>query len=109
MPPTLRHGASVTRVLLLAFTFFVLALLAPGTASAVTCPNANPVLNENNCAGSGTSSWQMNNQSDNIGGYSTQTSVNLGQSVSLKIARNMPVLPATKVDISVYRTGDYGG
>jgi YD repeat-containing protein len=104
-----RPGARARRLLVLAASLVLLALVAPGTAAAVTCPNANPVVNENNCAGSGTSAWRMDNQSDNIGGYATQSSFNIGQNVPLKIARNMPVVPATKVDITVYRTGDYGG
>ena len=56
---------------------------APASAgAAVTCPNANPVVNENNCKGAGTSAWQINDYSPDLGGFTTQTSVNLGQSVS---------------------------
>ena len=75
----------------------------------MTCPNANPVVNENNCMGAGSQGWRLDNESDDIGGYSTKTSFNLGEAVPLKIARNAPIMPATRVDISVYRTGYYGG
>ncbi|MEA2136290.1 MAG: hypothetical protein QOC68_4199 [Solirubrobacteraceae bacterium] len=85
-------------------------LLATGgpAHAAVSCPNPNPVVQENNCAGAGSSAWTLGNASENVGGFATQTSFNLGQDVPLKIARNAPVVPATKVDISVYRMGYYG-
>lgn len=84
-------------------------LLATGGAAqaAVTCPNPNPVVQENNCAGVGSSAWALSNASENVGGFATQPSFNLGQDVPLKIARNAPLVPATKVDISVYRMGYY--
>ena len=65
-------------------------------------------MQENNCAGAGTTAWRLANPSENVAGFATQTSFNLGQNVPLKIARNAPVMPATKVDISVYRLGYYG-
>ena len=77
--------------------------------AAVSCPNSNPVVNENNCMGAGTSSYLLNAQSDSLAGYSTQTSYNLGQDVPLKIARDVPAFPSTAVNIAVYRTGYYGG
>jgi PKD repeat protein len=89
----------------------VTALLAGGSGpahAAVTCPSPNPVVQENNCAGAGTTDWRLANPSENVAGFATQTSFNLGQDVPLKIARNAPVMPATKVDISVYRLGYYG-
>ena len=77
--------------------------------AAVSCPNANPVVNENNCMGAGSQGWRLGNFSENIAGYTTQTSFAKGASVPLKIARNAPILPQTRVDITVYRTGYYGG
>ena len=35
---------------------------------AVSCPNANPVVNENNCMGAGSQGWRLGNFSENIGG-----------------------------------------
>src|SRR3954451_13790097 len=88
---------------------FVALGISAAPAAAATCPNANPVVNENNCMGTGSQGYEMSNYSDNIGGFATQTSVNKGTAVQLKIGRNAPTFPATKVDISVYRMGYYGG
>ncbi len=83
-------------------------LLATGSSSAaVTCPSSVPVLSENNCKGEGSSDWMTGNYDDNIAGFATQTSFNVGQSVPLKIARN--TTPGTKVNIEVFRMGYYGG
>jgi hypothetical protein len=83
-------------------------LLATGSSSAaVTCPTSVPVHSENNCKGEGSSAWMTGNYDDNIAGFSTQTSFNVGQSVPLKIARN--TTPGTKVNIQVFRMGYYGG
>jgi len=87
-----------------------LALCAPASAgAAVSCPNANPIVNENNCQGAGTSANQLANYSEGLGGFSTQTSYNLGESVALKIGTNEPSFPGTSVNIAVYRIGWYGG
>jgi hypothetical protein len=83
-----------------------LVAAVPGSAfAAVTCPNSNPVVNENNCMGAGSSAWQINNgRTYDLAGFATQTSYNLGQSVTLKIGAY-----ADSVDISVFRMGYYGG
>jgi PKD repeat protein len=100
------------RALALAFPFVVL-LLAIGFRSAaaeaaVVCPNPVPVVNENQCK-TGTTSWQITEASPNLGGYTTQTSVNLGESVTLKVGRDAPVSSGKTVDIAVYRMGYYEG
>jgi hypothetical protein len=100
------------RLALAMATVFTVAALSGAVApamAAVSCPNANPVVNENNCMGAGSQGWRLGNFSEDIGGYTTQTSFAKGASVPLKIARNGPVLPQTHVDITVYRTGYYGG
>jgi YD repeat-containing protein len=84
------------------------ALIGPAKAAAVTCPNANPVVNENQCK-TGTSSWEVNEDSPNLGGFTTQSSVNLGEPVVLKIGRNGPVSPTRTVKIEVFRMGYYDG
>jgi YD repeat-containing protein len=84
------------------------ASIAPATAGAAVCPNANPVVNENQCK-TGSSSWEINEYSKNLGGFTTQSSVNLGESVVLKIARNGPVSPTRTVKVDTYRMGWYGG
>jgi YD repeat-containing protein len=87
------------------------ALGAGSAAAAVSCPSANPVLNENNCMGAGTTSWQLADGSDtgNVAGFTPQSSYNIGTSVPLKIARNQPTFPSTTVDVAVYRMGFYAG
>jgi YD repeat-containing protein len=84
-----------------------LLLLPSQAGAAVTCPNASPVVNENNCMGAGSSAWQLTdyNQSG-ITGYAAETSVDLGQSVHLRIA-----LPDGEghADVTVFRMGWYGG
>src|SRR5215207_11058928 len=89
----------------------LLAIACVGASSAqaaVTCPNPNPVLNENQCK-TGSSSWQVFDYSKDLGGYTTKTSVDLGEDVVLKIGRNGPVAPQRTVNIDVYRMGYYGG
>ena len=86
-----------------------LAALPGGAAAAVTCPNANPVVNENNCMGEGTSANEIANYSESIAGFTTATSYNLGENVALKIGTSAPSFPSTSVNIAVYRIGYYGG
>src|SRR5436853_3152738 len=92
----------------LAAVITVAVFLGGGSSAAVSCPNANPVLNENNCKGEGSSDWLTGNYDDNVAGFATQTSFNRGQSVPLKIARNASP-GSTKVNIEVFRLGYYGG
>ncbi|HEY2631529.1 MAG TPA: N,N-dimethylformamidase beta subunit family domain-containing protein [Solirubrobacteraceae bacterium] len=84
----------------------LLGLIQPIHASAaVTCPNANPIVNENNCKGAGSSAWQIGNgRTYDLGGFATQTSYNLGQGIPLKIGAY-----ADTVDIQLFRIGYYGG
>jgi PKD repeat protein len=102
----------LTRLGELAFACVVgllLILAWSGTAkAAVSCPNSNPIVNENECK-TGTSNWQVFDYSRNLGGYTTKTSVNLGEDVVLKIGRNAPVAPQKTVNIDVYRMGYYDG
>jgi PKD repeat protein len=97
--------------LLLALVILCAALLAlcAGTASAaVSCPNANPIVNENNCEGAGSTAWQISDGDPNgVAGFAVQPSVNLGQSVQLKIGAYESA--GTKVNLSVFRMGYYGG
>jgi PKD repeat protein len=92
--------------LLLLLLGALLALPAPAGA-AVSCPNSNPVVNENNCMGPGSTAWQLNNYDpDGITGYATKTSVNLGEGVPLRIA-----VPSGSgnAEVTVFRMGWYGG
>jgi PKD repeat protein len=88
---------------------FLAALLGSGSAqAAVVCPNPVPVVNENECH-TGTSAWEVNEDSQSLGGFTTKTSVNLGESVTLKIGRDGPVSPTRTLSIGVYRMGYYEG
>src|SRR3954469_11241317 len=94
-----RRGARRGLSLVTAFATLAVVLTAAGSAAAaVTCPNANPIVHENKCAGAGSSGYDISNFSENVGGYSTKTSYARGEDVQLKIARNAPTFPATRVD-----------
>jgi len=88
----------------------LLACFGPARAPAeVACPNSNPVINENQCK-TGTNAWRGTEEdSPNLGGFTTQTSVNLGESVTLKIGRNGPVSPTKTATIETFRMGYYEG
>jgi PKD repeat protein len=108
-----RRGLFGTREMLLAIgagvCLLALAVLPGQASAAVTCPNPIPVVNENQCK-TGTSSWELNNSaSPDLGGYTTKTSVDLGESVVLKVGRDGPVSPTKTVNIAVYRMGYYDG
>lgn len=105
-----RRPRSLDGALALAIgALFALMLLGPASAKAdVVCPNPVPVVNENQCH-SGTSSWAVDEYSQDLGGFPTKTSVNLGESVTLKIGRDGPVSPTRTMNISVYRMGYYEG
>ena len=82
---------------------------ASAQAAEVSCPNANPIVNENNCMGEGTEANRLSDYSETIGGFTTQTSYNRGENVQLKIGTSASSFPATSVNINVYRIGWYGG
>jgi PKD repeat protein len=97
----------------LAATCGLLLLGGPARAAAaegeVSCPNANPIVNENNCMGEGTEANRLSDYSETLGGFTTQTSYDRGENVQLKIGTSAPSFPATSVNIAVYRIGWYGG
>ncbi|MCW3013397.1 MAG: dmfA2 1, partial [Solirubrobacterales bacterium] len=110
MTPSTRTRSTARRTRrALSCIVLVAAVLGGGTGAAhaaVTCPHANPVVNENNCAGAGTTAYRLTNYSENLAGYSTKTSFNRGEAVPLKIARSTT---GTRVNVAVYRMGYYGG
>jgi PKD repeat protein len=105
-------AARIARGLLasLIASLFLIALVA-SRADAVSCPNANPIVNENNCMGEGTTENQsaVENYSEDLGAFTTQTSYNLGENVPIKIGTDLSSFPGTNVNVSVYRIGYYGG
>ena len=99
-----RRLSARTAALLSALACVVALLVAaPHASAAVTCPNANPVVNENNCKGAGTSAWDISDYSPDLGGFTTKTSYNLGENVVLKVGRNAPTVPSMSAQVSVYR------
>jgi hypothetical protein len=100
-------------LLALAIATCAVALLAGAATAgaAVTCPNANPIVNENNCKGEGTTENQaaIDNYSEDIGGFTPQSSYNIGENVPLKIGTDVGSFPGTNVNVAVYRIGYYGG
>ena len=105
-PKRLHHGTRGAMLALGLLLCTMLSLTVPVHASAaVTCPNSNPIVNENNCKGAGSSAWQISNgRTFDLGGFATQTSYNLGQSIPLKIGAY-----ADTVTIQLFRIGYYGG
>ena len=107
---TARFGLGLLAALIAALA--AIALSGPALASAaVSCPNANPIVNENNCMGEGTTANQsaIENYSEDLGGFTPQTSYELGENVPLKIGTDEPSFPGTSVNIAVYRIGYYNG
>jgi YD repeat-containing protein len=84
------------------------ALAIPGASGAGTeCPAANPVLQENNCEGSGSAGWQLTEYSPNVAGFTVKTSYALGEAVQIKLGRES-TKDAGTVKLDVYRMGYYG-
>jgi PKD repeat protein len=101
---------SIFMLLALAACCCLFAIAWPARAAAeVSCPNANPIVNENNCMGAGTTGNELSHYSESIAGFATKTSYNLGESVQLKIGTSAPSFPGTKANVAVYRIGYYGG
>ncbi len=119
MPRALTDAQAMPRALRVALALLVLLAavyalaMAGGSARAqaaeVSCPSANPIVNENNCMGEGTEANRLSNYSETLGGFTTQTSYNRGENVQLKIGTSASSFPATSVNINVYRIGWYGG
>ena len=87
---TLRAPAGHSTLLALLATLvagFLAAIAIWGPTSAlaaeVSCPNANPIVNENNCMGEGTTANQsaIENYSEDLGGFTTQSGYELGENV----------------------------
>ncbi|MBS1845823.1 MAG: PKD domain-containing protein [Actinobacteria bacterium] len=110
LPHTLPFGHALAVAAAGVLAAFLL-LASFGTArsqAAVSCPSAIPVVNENQCK-TGSEGYETVDDSPNLGGFPTQTSVNLGESVTLKIGYKGTVSPTRTAAISVYRMGYYGG
>jgi PKD repeat protein len=82
-------------------------LLLPHSARAdVSCPSDIPVIQENDCSGPGSDGWRLEEYSPNVAGFTTKTSVNLGEPVTIKLGR-VNTSAASTVRLDVYRMGYY--
>ncbi len=84
-----------------------LLLFAVPAGADVSCPSENPVVQENNCSGSGSDGWRLVDYDPDVAGFATKSSVNLGESVTLKLGR-ASTADASSVRVDVYRMGYYG-
>lgn len=77
----------------------------PTASAELTISAANPIFLENQKTG--TRNWQITNLAENneIAGYATATSVNLGGSLPIKVS----LTTSGTYQIDVYRLGYYGG
>jgi PKD repeat protein len=102
----IRTRISATIGVALAMVTVLLLFAAPSQAE-VSCPNENPVLQENSCSGAGSDGWRLTDYDPDVAGFTTKTSFNLGESVPIKIGRQSTGDAAT-VRVDVYRMGYYG-
>jgi hypothetical protein len=80
-------------------------LLAAPLGGPCDPPIANPIACENTKPGNPASEWQISSAGDpSIQGFTTEISVNHGETVSFKIKT-----PATDYRLDIYRLGYYGG
>ncbi len=78
---------------------------SPAAAAPCDAPITNPVACENTKAGNPASEWDISGSgSSAIQGFSTDISVDQGQTVSFKVDT-----PATRYHLDIYRMGYYGG
>ena len=88
-----RGLARLAAVALLAVVIVLLAgLLPPRARAAVSCPNSNPIVNENQCH-TGTAGWDVADYSDQLGGFTTKTSVIWATTSVLKVGQQRVDLP----------------
>jgi PKD repeat protein len=108
-PEDTQMTASQLRNLTLAafVTLFALLLLPHGARADVSCPSDIPVVQENNCSGTGSDGWRLVEYSPNVAGFATKTSVNRGENVTLKLGQ-VNTSAAASVRVDVYRMGYYG-
>jgi YD repeat-containing protein len=84
------------------------AVAFPRASGAATeCPAPNPVLQENNCEGSGTDGWRLTEYSPNVAGFTVKTSYALNEAVQIKLGRES-TKDAGTVKLDIYRMGYYG-
>jgi hypothetical protein len=102
--PLLRVSVGYT-VAALVVLFAVLGLDVASSAGGASACTSNPIVCENALPGSPASEWDVPGDGDpTIQGFATQTSVNVGSTISFKIKTD-----AAAYHIDIYRMGYYGG
>ena len=105
LPRLARRTARFFLVHLWMVAALALAGLHAGIAQASCAAPANPIEAENCQPGTGPSVWRIFGVGDStIQGFTTQMSVNVGQTVSFKVDTN-----ASNYTITIFRLGWYGG
>jgi hypothetical protein len=100
----IRRRARITLLALLGFAAW-LAPASPARAADPCAPLLNPVACENSKPGTAQGTWDISGAgSSSIQGFSTDISVNRGQTVQFKVKT-----PARSYRLDVYRMGYYGG
>ena len=101
MTPALRYLPALATLLL---AFLVVGVLPPVALATCTAPK-NPIEAENCLPGTPASQWYVDGAgSSNIQGFTTDISVNVGQTINFKIST-----PAASYRIDIYRMGYYQG
>lgn len=98
-------GALVS-LLLVVSGLVLVATVPPSAAAADPCaPGGNPIVCENSKPGTPESQWDINGPGDDdIQGFSTDISVDVGHTIDFKIDTD-----ASAYTITIFRTGWYGG
>jgi PKD repeat protein len=100
-------SALLTAALTMAVAFVLILVPHAAQAAEVSCPSDIPVVQENNCSGPGSEGWRLVEYSPDVAGFATKSSVNLGESITLKLGR-VNTSAASTVRVDVYRMGYYG-
>src|SRR2546428_8636114 len=101
MTPDHRYLPALATLLL---AFLVLGFLPPAAQATCTAPK-NPIEAENCLPGTPAYQWYVQGAgSPNIQGFTTDISVNVGQTIFFKIST-----PAASYRIAIYRLGYYQG
>ena len=103
--PTRRRLVGLIAALATGGSLVVVATASPVAAADPCAVGGNPIVCENSKPGTDPSEWDITGAGDDeIQGFATDISVNVGSTIGFKIATT-----ASAYTIDVYRTGYYGG
>jgi len=101
----LRRTAALVAAVLGTTTIGLAGVALPASAADPCATGGNPIVCENSKPGTDPSVWNIGDAgSDNIQGFSTDISVNVGATIGFKIDTAV-----SAYTIDIYRTGWYGG